>query len=78
MFIGASSRWSFAVRRVRRQGLHLTTPAGRPLCRCSEAEYAVAVWRGTQQLLAAGTLLDGAPLFDLRDAIAAFPAEFRR
>lgn len=77
-FTGASSGWSFAVRRTRRHGLRLSTPAGRLLCQASEADYAVAVWRGTQQLLAARTPIDGGPLTDLRTAIAAFPGVHRR
>ncbi|MEJ3745942.1 hypothetical protein WEI85_21950 [Actinomycetes bacterium KLBMP 9797] len=78
VFAGASSGWSFAVRRTRRHGLRLSTPAGRLLCQVSEADYAVAVWRGTQQLLAARTPIDDGPLTDLRTAIAAFPGVYQR
>jgi hypothetical protein len=78
VFTGVSSGWSFAVRRTRRRGLHLTTPAGRSLCRAAEADYAVAVWRGTRQLLASRTPVDGAPLADLRAAMAAYPDAHRR
>ncbi len=78
VFTGSSSGWSFAVRRTRRRGLQLTAPGGRLLCQVSEADYAVAVWRGTQRLLAARTPVDGGPLADLRAAIDAHPAEYRR
>lgn len=78
VFTGAATGWSFAVRRIRRHGLRLSTPAGKLLCQPSEADYAMAVWRGTQQLLAARTPIDGAPLTDLRTAMAAFPDAYRR
>jgi hypothetical protein len=73
LLTNSGSSWSFAVHRTRRHGLQLSTPAGRPLCRASEADYAVAVWRGTDALLAARTPIDGGPLADLQAAIAAFP-----
>ncbi|MCZ7421975.1 hypothetical protein O7605_20970 [Verrucosispora sp. WMMA2121] len=41
------------------------------------AEYAMAVWRGTAQLLVARTPIDGGPLTDLQSAIAAFPVAYR-
>lgn len=75
---GASSGWGFAVRRTRRHGLQLSTPAGRLLCHASEADYAVAVWRGADELLAARTPIDGGPLSDLQTAVAAFPDAYRR
>ncbi len=75
---GASSGWSFAVRRTRRHGLQLSTPAGRLLCHSSEADYATAVWRGTERLLTARTPIDGGPMADLQAAIAAFPDAYRR
>ncbi|MEV4715206.1 hypothetical protein [Micromonospora sp. NPDC049374] len=78
VFTGAASAWSFAVRRTRRHGLQLSTPAGRLLCHASEADYAMAVWRGTEQLLAARPPIDGGPLTDLQTAIAAFPDVHRR
>ncbi|GIJ32709.1 hypothetical protein ACIBQ2_05175 [Micromonospora sediminimaris] len=78
VFTGASSAWSFALRRTRRHGLHLSTPAGRLLCHTSEAEYAMAVWHGTERLLATRTPIDGGPLTDLRTAMAAFPDIYRR
>ncbi|MFV2083461.1 hypothetical protein [Micromonospora sp. LOL_021] len=78
MLTSTASGWGFAVRRTRRHGLRLSTPAGRPLCRVSEANYAAAVWRGTDALLAAGTPIDGGPLADLQSAIAAFPDVFQR
>lgn len=73
LLTGAGSGWGFAVRRTRRHGLQLSTPAGRPLCQVSEADYAVAVWRGVDALLAARTPIDGGPLADLQAALAAFP-----
>ncbi|MFV2104932.1 hypothetical protein [Micromonospora sp. LOL_024] len=78
LFTGASSAWSFALRRTRRHGLQLSTPAGRLLCHTSEADYAIAVWRGTEQLLTARTPTDGGPLTDLQTAIAVFPDGYRR
>ncbi|MDG4830470.1 hypothetical protein O7627_14300 [Solwaraspora sp. WMMD1047] len=78
VFTGAASGWGFAIRRTRRGGLRLSTPAGRPLCQTSEADYAVAVWRGTQRLLTAGTPVDGGPSADLRAALTAFPPAYRR
>ncbi|MFY1653961.1 hypothetical protein ACN27J_24140 [Solwaraspora sp. WMMB762] len=75
---GAGSGWSFAVRRTRRHGLQLSTPAGRPLCQVPEADYAVAVWRGTDELLSARTPVNGGPLADLQAALAAFPDVYRR
>ncbi|ROO51972.1 hypothetical protein EDC02_6864 [Micromonospora sp. Llam0] len=78
MLTGAASGWSFAVRRTRRHGLRLSTPAGLPLCQVSEADYAVAVWRGVSALLATHAPIDGGPLADLQIALAAFPDGHRR
>ncbi|MTK01610.1 hypothetical protein [Micromonospora sp. CP22] len=78
LFTGTSSAWSFALRRTRRHGLQLRTPAGRLLCSTSEADYAIAVWRGTERLLTARTPIDGGPMTDLQAAIAAFPDAYRR
>jgi hypothetical protein len=78
LFDGVSSSWGFAARRTRRHGVHLTTLAGTPLCQASEADYAIAVWRATRRLLAARTPVDGAPFDDLRAAMRAYPAEYRR
>ncbi|WP_139128828.1 hypothetical protein [Micromonospora nigra] len=78
VFTGISSGWGFAVRRTRRHGLQVSTLAGRPLCQTSEADYAVAVWRGARQLLTARTPVEGAPLTDLQTAVAAFPDAYRR
>jgi hypothetical protein len=76
--LSGSSTWSFVVHRTRRDGLHLRRPDGRALCRVSEADYAVALWRGTQQLVAAHPPACGGPLDDLRAALTVYPTEYRR
>lgn len=77
VFTGAGSGWSFAVRRTRRRGLYVTTPAGTMLGVVPERDYLTAVWDGVQQLITERPPAQGAAWSDLSAAIDAYPTAYR-